>query len=79
MANRAGKHQKRKPFGDVSTPRDRCESVYHWKDEAEQEAKAALGGKSAAAAETDRLIRHLERTPGRKSLEIEYPKKSRGE
>jgi transposase-like protein len=27
---------------------------YRWKDEAEQGAKAALGGKSAAAAETER-------------------------
>src|SRR6266446_629760 len=36
---------------------------YRWKDEAEQGAKAALGGKSAAAAETekDRRIRQLER------------------
>src|SRR2546430_17529962 len=43
---------------------------YRWKDEAEQGAKAALGGKSAAAAETekDRRIRQLERTLGRKPL-----------
>jgi transposase-like protein len=41
---------------------------YRWKDEAEQGAKAALGGRSAAAAETekDRRIRQLERTLGRK-------------
>jgi len=41
---------------------------YRWKDEAEQGAKAALGGKSAAAAESekDRRIRQLERTLGRK-------------
>ncbi len=40
---------------------------YRWKDEAEQGAKAALGGGSAAAAETekDRRIRQLERTLGR--------------
>ena len=46
---------------------------YRWKDEAEQGAKAALGGRSAAAAETekDHRIRQLERTLGRKSLEIE--------
>src|SRR3984893_4117446 len=46
---------------------------YRWKDEAERGARAALGGKSAAAAETekDRRIRQLERTLGRKSLEIE--------
>src|ERR1700704_7149585 len=44
---------------------------YRWKDEAEQGAKAALGGRSAAAAETekDHRIRQLERTLGRKSLE----------
>ena len=37
-----------------------------------QGAKAALGGRSAAAAETekDHRIRQLERTLGRKSLEI---------
>src|SRR5438046_8849815 len=41
---------------------------YRWKDEAEQGAKAALGGRSAAAAETekDRCMRHLERNRGRK-------------
>src|SRR5258708_34282186 len=46
---------------------------YRWKDEAEQGAKAALGGRRAAAAgtEKDRRIRRVERTLGRKSLEIE--------
>jgi len=54
---------------------------YRWKDEAEQGAKAALGGKSAAAAESekDRRIRQLERTLGRKSLEIEILKNVVGE
>jgi len=54
---------------------------YRWKDEAEQRAKAALGGKSAAAAESekDRRIRQLERTLGRKSLEIEILKNVVGE
>src|SRR5579863_2750727 len=53
---------------------------YRWKDEAEQGAKAALGGRSAAAAETekDHRIRQLERTLGRKSLEIEILKTSWG-
>jgi len=43
-----------------------------WKDEAEQGAKAALVGKSAAAVETEKdpRIRQSERTLGRKSLEI---------
>jgi transposase len=54
---------------------------YRGKDEAEQGAKAALGGRSAAAAETekDRRIRQLERTLGRKSLEIEILKNVVGE
>jgi transposase-like protein len=46
---------------------------YRWKDEAERGVKAAVGGKSDAAAETerDRGIRQLERAPRRKSLETE--------
>ena len=54
---------------------------YRWRDEAEQGAKAALGGRSAAAGETekDRRIRQLERTLGRKSLEIEILKNVAGE
>ena len=53
---------------------------YRWKDEAEQGAKAALGGRSAAAAETekDHGIRQPERTLGRKSLEIQILKKFLG-
>ena len=49
--------------------------------EAEQGAKAALGGRSAAAAETekDHRIRQLERTLGRKALEIEILKNVVGE
>ena len=56
-------------------------SFYRWKDEAEQGAKAALGGRSAAAAETekDHRIRQLERTLGRKALEIEILKNVVGE
>ena len=54
---------------------------YRWKDEAEQGAKAGLGGRSAAAVETekDHRIRQLERTLGRKSLEIEILKNVVGE
>jgi len=49
---------------------------YRWKDEAEQGARAALGGKSAAAAdgEKERRIRQLERSLGRKTLEVEILK-----
>jgi len=55
--------------------------LYRWRDEAEEGAKAALGGRSADAAETekDRRIRQLERTLGRKSLEIEILKNVVGE
>src|ERR1700722_8781893 len=55
--------------------------LYRWRDEAEAGAKAALGGRSAAAAETekDQRIRQLERTLGRKSLEIEILKNVVGE
>ena len=58
-----------------------AQTLYYRKDEAEQGAKAALGGRSAAAAETekDRRIRQLERTLGRKSLEIEILKNVVGE
>src|SRR6202789_4678685 len=54
--------------------------LYRWKDEAEAGAKAALGGKSAAAGETekDQRIRQLERTLVRKSLEIEILKNAAG-
>jgi transposase len=53
---------------------------YRWKDEAEQGPRAALGG-SAAAAETGKnnRIRQLERTLGRKWLEIEILKNVVGE
>ncbi len=49
---------------------------YRWKDEAQQGATAALGGQSAAATESakDRRIRQLERSLGRKTLEIEVLK-----
>ncbi len=49
---------------------------YRWKDEAELGARAALGGKSAAAAESEkeRRIRQLERSLGRKTLEVEVLK-----
>jgi len=55
---------------------------YRWKDEAEQGAKAAPGGRSATErpdAEQAKLIRQLERTLGRKSLEIEILKNVVGE
>lgn len=55
---------------------------YRWKDEAEQGAKAALGGRSAAErpdAEQAKRIRQLERTLGRKQLEIEILKNVVGE
>ena len=77
--------QEGKKSGNVSETCRRHGSAqtlyYRWEDEAEQGAKAALGGKSAAAAESekDRRIRQLERTLGRKSLEIEILKNVVGE
>ena len=49
---------------------------YRRKDEAQQGARTALGGKSAAAVENekDRRIRQLERSLGRKTLEVEVLK-----
>ncbi len=54
---------------------------YRWKDEALQGATAALGGRSAPAVENekDRRIRQLERSLGRKALEIEILKNVVGE
>jgi len=71
VADLAGRYHERKRLGDVLASWDR-----RWKDEAEQGAKAALGGRSAVAAESekDHRIRQLERTLGRKALEIEILK-----
>jgi len=54
---------------------------YRWKEEALEGARAALRGRSAAAAPTekDRRIRQLERSLGRKALEIEILKNVAGE
>ena len=55
---------------------------YRWKDEAEQGAKAALGGRSAAGGvdeEQAKRVKQLERALGRKQLEIEILKNVLGE
>ena len=56
---------------------------YRWKDEAEQGAKAALGGRSAAggveAKSKQKRVKQLERMLGRKQLEIEILKNVLGE
>jgi hypothetical protein len=54
----------------------RSDDLLRRKDEVQRGVKAPVGGKSAAAAETerDRRIRQLERTPGRKLLETEILK-----
>jgi transposase len=55
---------------------------YRWKDEAEQGAKAALGGRSAAGGvdeEQTKRVKQLERMLGRKQLEIEILKNVLGE
>ena len=81
MGDRAGRDQEWEHLGDVPAVQHCSDALLSWKDEAEQGAKAALGGRSAAAAETekDRRIRQLERTLGRKSLEIEILKNVVGE
>ena len=53
---------------------------YRWKDEVEKGALEALGGKRVTAdTEKDQRIRQLERTLGRKSLEIEILKNVLGD
>jgi transposase len=55
---------------------------YRWKDEAEQGAKAALGGRSAAGGVDEaqaKRVKQLERALGRKQLEIEILKNVLGE
>src|SRR6266446_1862494 len=50
---------------------------YRWKDEVEAGAKAALGGRSAAAqpdVEQEKRIKQLERALGRSHLQIEILK-----
>lgn len=55
---------------------------YRWKDEVEQGAVAALGGRSAAARpdpEQEKKIRQLERALGRSHLQIDILKNVLGE
>lgn len=55
---------------------------YRWKDEVEQGAVAALGGRSAAARpdeEQTKRIKQLERALGRSHLQIEILKNVLGE
>ncbi len=67
--------------------RARCRFIernlyYRWKDEVEAGAKAALGGRSAAArpdAEQEKRIKQLERALGRSHLQIEILKNVLGE
>ncbi len=57
-------------------------NLYYRKDEVEQGAKAALGGRGAAARpdeEQARKIRQLERALGRSALQIELLKNVLGE
>jgi transposase-like protein len=55
---------------------------YRWKDEVEQAAVAALGGRSAAArpdAQEEKRVKQLERALGRSQLQIEILKNVLGE
>jgi hypothetical protein len=67
-------------FGDFVGPHHVY--YYRWKDEVEAGAKAALGGRSAAArpdAEQEKRIKQLERALGRSHLQIETLKNMLGE
>ena len=81
MADRAGRVEEWERLGDVPALSNCSESFLSLEGRSGAGAKAALGGRSAAAAETekDRRIRQLERTLGRKSLEIEILKNVVGE
>ena len=61
MADRAGRYQEGECFGNPPEAWHFTSLLYRWRDEAEEGAKAALGGSSAAAAETekDRRIRTI--------------------
>lgn len=55
---------------------------YRWRDEAEADAKASLGERSAVGGvdeEQAKRVKQLERMPGRKELEIEILKNVLGE
>jgi transposase-like protein len=72
--------------GNVAETRRKYEIAptlyYRWKDEVEEGAKAALGGRSATArpdAEQEKRIKQLERALGRSHLQIEILKNVLGE
>ena len=72
--------------GNIAETCRRCEIAptlyYRWKDEVEQAAVAALGGRSAAArpdAEQEKRVKQLERALGRSQLQIEILKNVLGE
>ncbi len=80
MAGGAGRSQEWQRRGDVSASRDRSESVLSLEGRSGTGSEGALGGEARLAeTEKDHRIRQLERTLGRKALEIEILKNVAGE
>jgi hypothetical protein len=81
VANRAGRNQERERLRDVPEAWHFTVIVISMEGRSGGGSKGSAGGKSAAAGETekDQRIRQLERTLGRKSLEIEILKNVVGE
>ena len=81
MGSCAGRHQERERFRDLPATWHFTIAALSVEGRSRAGSKGSAWGKSAAAAETekDRRIRQLERTLGRKSLEIEILKNVVGE
>jgi hypothetical protein len=82
VADCAGRCEEWQRGGDLPQVRDRAPLYYRWKDEVEVGAKAALGGRSAAArpdAAQEKRIEQLERALGGSHLQIEILKNVLGE
>jgi hypothetical protein len=81
VADRTGGHQERERFGDLPEAWYFAVPAVSVEGRGRGRSPGSAWGKSAAAGETekDRRIRQLERTLGRKSLEIEILKNVVGE
>ena len=79
--DRAGRHQGRERFRDLPATRHFTVTAVSMEGRSGSGSEGSAWGKSAAAAETekDHRIRQLERTLGRKALEIEILKNVVGE
>ena len=77
-----GRTEERQRGRDVPQVRDRSHALLRWRDEVEEGARAARGGRSAAArpdVEQEKRIKQLERAMGRSHLQIEILKNVLGE